>query len=341
MRTTIFEGNFFDIGRQQGVIYSKNGMDLKRIKISPKLFQAQLDIYKKYYPELLEEFEGMTLGGNFDKNKLIYNFICGEILWYTRKFNFKKACTIFGVKNNNGVFIGRNYDWAPITEKIFEVYKIINPMRNSFVAITDMGIDSEAETKPKYLYYNADDAINDKGLFISLTFAYNNKWSYGLSCIHMTKLIAETCSTLNEALKVFEKVPLCCPKNFFIADKDGEMAVVEHTSKKFKIIYPKNNVLIKTNHYIDPELAEEDTVLYDEPTHNTFIRYYETLQRVNKYKDNFRFSTIIKISGDKNSCICQDSPNIRTIWSLALDVKKTKYKLYWNLLGNRKSKVII
>ena len=315
-------------------------MSFENVKINPKIYENQLKVYKKYYPEMLQELEAMAESGNFNKDKLIYSFLCDEILWYKDKFNPKKACTIFGVKSKNGIFVGRNYDWLPIAEKFFEAYKFDNPKRNAFIALTDMGIGIGAEANPKEMYYNADDVINNKGLFVGITFAYTDKWSHGLSCIHMTKLIAETCSTTKEAIKVFEKIPLCCPKNFFIADKNGDMAIVEHTSEKFKVRYPKDDVLIQTNHYVDPELANEDTVLREVPYHNTFIRYYETLQKINFKKDKFNFSDIIKVLGAPNSYTCQNFPGVKTIWTLALDMKNQKYKLFWDLFGKRKEKVL-
>lgn len=336
-----FKGSFLEIGKQQGRVYKKNGMSFKNIKINSKLFQNQLRIYKNHYPELLEELKGVAEGGGFDEEKVIYKFITEELRWFTKEFNLKKACTIFGVKNKEGVFVGRNYDWRPVVEKIFEVYKVKNNERNNFIAITDMGVGYDLSiVKPKYFFYNADDTINDKGLFIGLTFAYNDKWSYGLSCVHLIKLVAETCTTVDDALNVFKKTPLCYPKNFFIADRFGNMAVVEHTSKRFKILHPKNNVLIQTNHYVDSELAQEDTVLSEVPTHNTFLRYYETLQKINARKEKFQLSDIIKILGNTKSYVCQNHKKIKTIWSLALDMKKKKYKLYYNLFGKRKEKLL-
>lgn len=332
----IFDGSFYEIGHQQGKIYSENGMNFDSVKIDLDLYNKQLEIYKKHYPELLEEFEGMASGGNFDKEKLTYNFITGELFYFRDRFSLDKACTIFGFKNGDDLFVGRNYDWLPQTEQLFEVYKVVNPDRNSFIAITDMGADSVATSKPKFLFYNADDAINDKGLFIGLTFAYADEWSYGVSCIHMTKLIAETCTTVADAIKIFEKVPLCGPKNFFIADQNGDMAIVEHTSKKFKVVWPKDNILIQTNHYVDDELAKEDTVLKHVPYHNTFIRYYETFQKINFEKGNFNSGSAIKILGRQGSYTCQNFPDVKTIWTLSLDMTSRKYRIYWNTSGSRK-----
>lgn len=335
MNTKIFKGNFFEIGQQQGEIYKSNGMSFDKVKIDPILYKNQLEIYTKHYPDLLEEFRGMAKGGNFDEEKLIYDFITSEIYYYRKEFNLDKACTIFGYKTQKNLFVGRNYDWLPETKKIFGVYKVLNPERNSFVGVTDMGIGSPATAKPEYFFYNADDAINDKGLFMGLTFANADEWSYGISCIHMTKIIAETCETVNDAIKVFEKIPLCCPKNFFIADKNGDMAIVEHTSRKFKVIYPENNILIQTNHYVDSELAREDKVLKRFPRHNTFKRYNETLEEINHGKDNFSINTPIKILGKPGSYTCQNFPGIKTIWTLSLDMTNQKYKIYWDISGER------
>jgi|SRR3989344_1905186 len=338
MNIKIFKGNFFEIGFQQGKIYRAHGMNFDKVKIDPVLYKKQLQVYKKHYPELLEEFRGIAKGGNFDEEKLIYEFVAGEIIYYYKDgFSLDKACTIFGYKAKNNLFIGRNYDWLPETEKIFEIYKVINPKKNSFIAVTDMGIYSSAKATPNYFYYNADDAINDKGLFIGITYAYADQWSYGISCIHMTKLIAETCETVKDAIKVFEEVPLCFPKNFFIADKHGDMAIIEHTSKKFKILYPKDNILIQTNHYVDEELAKEDTVLKRIPIHNTFLGFYETLQKINLERSKFNLDSIIKILGRKGSYTCQNFPRIKTIWTLALDMTNKKYKIYWNISGKREA----
>lgn len=338
MRIKTFKGDFFALGKQQGRIYKQNGMNLRRVKIDPKLFRKQLQIYKKYYPELLEEFEGMAEAGNFDKDKLIYNFITGQIISYVNRFNLRKACTIFGVKSKGGIYVGRNYDWHPVTDRVFQIYKVANPQKNSFIAFSDMGIGGPADSSPKYHFHDADDAINDRGLFIGLTFAFADKWAYGLVSTHIIKLIVETCTTVDDALKVFNRVPVCCPKNFFIADKNGDMAVVEHTSRRFRVLYPKDGVLVQTNHYVDPELAKEDTVLIHVPSHNTFLRYAEALQKINAKKDKFKFRDVIRVLGTPGTFVCQNNPKIKTIWSLALDMKNGKYKLYWDIFDKRKVK---
>jgi hypothetical protein len=116
------------------------------------------------------------------------------------------------------------------------------------------------------------------------------------------------------------------------------MVVIEHTSEKFKILEPENDILIKTNHYLHPELRKEDEVLKRNPSTTSFLRYFEAFQKLTSKKDSLKFGDIIKILGDKKSSLCQNTPRIKTIWSLALDMGRKKYKIYWNLHKKRKEK---
>lgn len=330
----IFKGSFFEIGKQQGEIYRQNGLDLTSIKVNRKIVAEQLKIYKKLYPELLEEIEGIAVGGNFDKTKLLHVYLAIEIVGFANRFKMPLSCTIFGVKNNNGTFVGRNLDWLPITEKVMEPYKREAEGCYKILAVSDMFIGSPSDVKHKFLLYDAIDVINEKGLFVGITFAYGNTWSYGLSWKELTRIIGERCATVDEALDIFKNIPVSVPKNFFIADKKGNMAVVEHNSDKYRVVYPKDDVLIQTNHYLNPELSKIDRVLVETPFHNTFIRYYETLQKVNLVKNNFQLLDVIKILGNSNFYVCQNH-EIRTIWTLALDMERRKYKLYTDVVGNK------
>ena len=330
MKSAVFRGNHYEIGRQAGATLLKNPEQLLDVPFDEKLYRAQLDVYREYYPEILEELRGMAEGGGFDEKELVFLFICGEIIFFTDRMKIPVGCTIYGIRNRNGAFVGRNYDWSPEAENQVAWLTWLNPEKNLYTGFTDLGPGSNT----------AEDTINEKGLYIGLTFANNHRWSYGISNIHICRLVAETCATVDEALTVFEKVPLCCPKNYFVADRSGDMAVVEHTSERFKVLYPKNDILIQTNHYIDPELAQEDMMLADVPVSDTYLRYYETLRKLNMQKDKFKYSSVIKLLTEPNTHVFEDLPGVRTLWSLALDMKNSHYKVYWNLIGRRCTRLV-
>jgi predicted choloylglycine hydrolase len=331
MKTAVFRGNHREIGRQAGVSFLKNPYQFFDYPFDDNLYRSQMEIYQKHYPELLEEIKGIAETINIDFKKIVYLLICSEIQFFTDLLKIPRGCTIFGIRNKKGVFVGRNYDWEPSAANNIVGHTFINSERYSYESFTDTGIGSNM----------AEDAVNDRGLYIGLTFADNHKWSYGLSSLHICRLIAETCTTVDEALAVFSRVPMCCPKNYFIADKAGDMAVVEHTSKRFKILYPKNDILIQTNHYVDPGLAEEDMALRDTTLTDTFLRYYETLQRLNMQKEKFGYPDIMKLLTQSGSYVFHNHPNVRTLWSLALDMKNSHFRVYWNLTGRRRTRLLV
>jgi predicted choloylglycine hydrolase len=332
MKKRILKGNYFEIGKQQGKIYRENGLSLDKIKVNKELLKKQLKVYKKYYPEILEELNGIAKAGKFEKDKIFSIYLTGEIFWFRKKLNIQN-CTIFGIKNKNGCFTGRNLDWVPITSKVMEIYTKEIENKNKFIGISDMLISSKYDVKNRYLFHDTIDAINEHGLYTGITFAYCEKYNFGLSFKDINKYIMEHCSTVSEAISIFKKIPLSVPKNFFIADTRGNMAVVEHTSEEFRVLYPENNVLIQTNHFIHDDLKKYESVLKQKPDHNTFIRYYKTLQKINQNKENIDFQDIFDVStASFQNC---EQYNIKTIWSLALDMKNKKYKMFTDVFNKK------
>ena len=333
MRT--FKGDSFTIGLQQGLLYKQNGMNLNGVVIETGLYKKQKEIYAKFYPEQLEEIEGVAKGGGFDIDKCIYSFIKGEIRFYKKRVS-PSACTIFGIKNGKGFFVGRNYDWIPAAHSSFQAYKVIPKGRKSFIGVTDMGITAPTDGPGDYRFL-PEDTINDHGLYIGLTFATTNQWSYGISSLLMLKYVAERCKSVTDALNLFKKTPVCCPKNFFIADKKGNMAVVEHTSKEYRVILPQNNMLIKTNHYLSPDLASKDTVLTRSPGHNTFLRYYEILQALNLYESSFTHPKVKTLLRKTGSHVFEREKGNNTIWTLSMNMEEQIYHLYSGQKSNRRA----
>ena len=332
-----FSGNYYEIGRQMGQVYRKNGAIDNPAPIDQELYQNQLKAYEKYYPAFLEELKGIAEGGGYDPERSIASALTGEIFFFRNMIGLGRSCTIFGYRKEGNLFVGRNYDWLPMPGNLFETYRVNHNDANSYFAVTDYGLVDPKRTEPQYRAFLPEDALNDQGLFVGITFSFAYQWGYGISSIHLVKLIAETCASVEDALVLFERVPACCPKKYFIADRQGNMVTVEHTAKRFKVVYPKENTLIQTNHYIDSELAKEDTVLQKIPFHNTFIRYYETLQRIALQREHFNFDSILWILNGPGTYTLQNLPDIQTIWTLALDMTNQKYKIYWDLFGEKLS----
>ena len=319
-----------------GLYYRDLGTTILKPEIDKKLYKNQLDLYNKFYPKKIVQLKAIAKSAGFIEEYFIYNNICSDIVWHKAMNEPQKGCTIFGLENAAGVFVGRNYDWKPGTEKHFKVFNSKNSDAFDYIGITDMDYFKKSDATKHHLFYDIDDAINEKGLYIGLTFAYHDGIQNGLSPIHMNQLIAETCATVDEALAVFNKIPLAVPKNFFIADAKGDMAVVEHAGSKYKILKPVNGILIQTNHYNDPELAKEDTVLKRNELSTTYKRYAEALEILTINKERIHQIGLERILKDPDSNILENNNKIKTIWSLSLDMKARNYRLYWNFFDGLK-----
>jgi predicted choloylglycine hydrolase len=340
MRKYILKGSYFEIGKQLGKHYEKTGLTVDHVKINKTIYKNQRKIYEKYYPNFLKELKGMSIGGNFDLQKLEYYFIASGYESYKNKLSKKESCSIVGYKFKNNLFVGRNYDWVPIDETVFQVYSRQSKDCLNYIGISDMNILDKKDIIYHHLLYNVIDAINSKGLYIGITFGYNFNYKYGLDWSHFVKLISETCSSVKEALKLIKKIPLSTPKNFFIADKFGDVVVVEHVAKTYKLIYPQDNLLIHTNHYLDASLKKKELVLKKAPTNSTYVRYYEILQKINQYKNNFSQKDITKIMDNNKLEVLQKEKTRQTIWTLSLDMTKKKYFIYTNLFGKKKKSLL-
>lgn len=330
MEVKTFKGSPTEIGIQLGEAYRDLGLTLGWVKkINDDLLKEQIKIYTKYYPEMIEEVLGIARGAHFDEENTLLHFLTCDIYWHQRQFVTPNSCTIFGVKNSNGAFVGRNYDWHPSSENMWELYMVKQRGRYPVLATTDMA--TAPISNPEKTFYYASDAINNYGFYIGMTYASSNEWSFGVSVFHIARFIAERCKTVEEAIKLFDIVPVCTPKNFFMADKNGDMAVIEHTSQEHRVIKPSNGILIHTNHFLNSELAEDEKVDAKSTTHT---RYNRALKSIEPLKDKFAFHNILEVLS--NDEVYENSKDSKTLWSLALDLKSGKKVLFWNLTGEAK-----
>ncbi len=158
-----------------------NGTNLDGVKVNQKIIGEQIKIYQKYYPERIEELIGISEGSGFNKEKVFQIYLATELVRFSKRIKKPLACTIFGVKNKQGVFIGRNLDWLPVTEKVMEVYRQEAIGKYKLLATSDMFIEGEEDVSRKFLFYDAIDVINEKGIFVGIISAYSDNCSYGFS----------------------------------------------------------------------------------------------------------------------------------------------------------------
>lgn len=324
----IFRGRtYYDIGRQKGIhFYKKNKFKLRNMTIRESIYKQQLGMYKKYYPELLNEIRGIANETGIDLKKLTYGFICDEMIHQKHS-----GCSIF---NYNGL-LGRNYDWSAGIRETSGIYKVVHineegkdvsPL-HSFIFVSDgYGYDSKFYDK-KHSILSGDDYINDVFLYIGYTYAYSTKMSFGLLWSDYMRLMSETCTTIGDVIKFLRKVPNAIPKNIFITDSTGDSIVIEHNSGfDYKIFRPMklgagdDTLLIHTNHFLYKMYGKK----YDTGGSNGFSerRYNAIYNLCKELKPKSLIDIKLILDDDLVYDLYRHKPE--TIWQLMLDLKHKK-----------------
>lgn len=327
-----FTGTYTEFGEYLAKKLAERNHDFDT-RVNRRTLNKQLKIYKKYWPELLEESKSVANFLNMSEDGILYDEIASTIDHQKRRteaFHDAKttACTIFAIHEHGKTFVGRNYDWDPSARDYFQNYDLKIGDSYRYFAFSDEGTYPRHVRSRTWKLY-MEDAINEHGLYIGLTASKLREkyWNYGFSSYHMIRFVAEHCRTTKEALAVFRKIPVAVPKNFLIADKSGDIAVVEHAARSYQVLRPKTfagaEYIVHTNHCLDPDYAKIDPVLQTNPGTNTFLRYAEADYLIRNQLPDYDFTDTGRILRNSHYVYNND-----TIWSLALELSEPRLTYY-------------
>jgi len=332
-KTLSFKGNHKEIGEQIGEQYKKWGK--KEVYIAPyanSYYPEQLKIYQKWFPQFIEYLEGVVKAMNISKDKVLTSYLTGFLSSsHTKPFS---QCSALAFKNGGGVFVGRNYDWVESSEKISSLlnYEFTDNSANNFTAITDMATWKIGKPVPQHDFViMTDDAWNNKGLYISLNGAPGKNANIGMCVTHVIQCVVEQCTTTKEAIKLISQLPINQTKIFTIADKSGDLAVVEKSLEKGCFIRKSNEMIFTTNHYNHPKLILENLSIFaDIPFHATFGRYHYLEYNLLKNKDYLDLDKILSLLTKppvQQNWRGVDNGDTVTIWTYGLNLTTGKYKI--------------
>ncbi len=322
MNIISLSGDYYEVGYGLGKMLKsriKNIPQYKKIKknfipIVEKDVEENISIVEKHFPEFLRELNGFcdATGFDFEVHKKI---LSGRS---------KGSCSIFGIKNKDNLFVGRTYDWMKGINDLCTFSFVNNKEAFSSISCSDMLLLPHHKMNYRNLWPGPEDGINERGLFIGLTFAHVKEQQAGLPCFLVIQRILDKCKNVDRAVSFLKKVELQYPHNFFVADKSGKMRIVECTLKEREVVRPEKNILIKTNHFTHPNLKEKDKVFEDSVKRYSYIE--KTLE-----KSKPSLEVIKKITRNKKSGVCCSSGGQETLWSWVMNISKGNY---WLCPGN-------
>lgn len=319
-----FKKSHYEAGVNWGKLLYNNGKIISNnhtFKITEerrKFAKECLPIYAKYYPEILEEIKGLAKGQNSSYEDF-YTFLLSMYC-----FEFNNHCTCMVVKDDNNILFGRNSDFLVSLEKLYMncLYNLDNVY--AFNGNTTAFIEME-------------DGINEYGFAIGLTFIYPTIIKAGFNAGMLVRYLLEKCKTTDEAISLLKSVPIASQQTLTIADRTGNIVIVECNCEEIEIIRPNKdgNFVTTANEFNSMKMKKFNNYEVDDwKAKERYLVAYNTLK---EYKNNYSFHLVKDILSGKYGFMCQydRKTDADTVWSVIYDIKNNDI---YRVEGNPKKK---
>lgn len=246
------KGSHYEIGQEIGRIIQKAGysppiLPPERVELAEEC----ANLVQKYTPSLWEELEGVQKGGDFQDR----NIVQFELTLLPLPRN---GCTIFAVApeftSSGKTLFARNYDWELSFHDLFTFIKTYPKDALSSLGCTDLVVGRYG-------------GINEAGLAIGLTAISGYPHDKPGIALHLaTRWILDNCSSTREAVSFMKRIPHFRGNNYLIADREGEIVLVEGSPEKVRVTPAKDGLAFAANRFQSAEMLELEDEKWANPT---------------------------------------------------------------------------
>lgn len=308
-----FKNSHYEAGYRYGDLLYKHGKAIREndtfivTRERKEFADACLPVYKKYYPEVLDEIKGLA-DGQRSPHEDFYTFLLSMYC-----FEFSNRCTCFAFKDDEHIVFARNSDFLVKLEKLY---------MNCLYALDGTYAFNGNTTA----FIEMEDGINEYGLAAGLTFVYPVIKNAGLNSGILVRYILEKCKTTEEAIACIRALPIASQQTISVIDNTGAMAVIECNCRRIEIIRPTagDNFIAATNGFHSGKMKLYEKHGIDDWRSD---ERYEVARTA--LKENRRcFSTELaeSILKGRFGFMCQydRKTGADTVWSVVYDVKHKK-----------------
>lgn len=181
---------------------------------------ACLPTYRRYFPTILEEIEGIALAQNCDPELL------QAVLFSMYALPPELHCSCFAISQGGQVLLGRNSDFYTALEE-----------ENKAVEYRLSG-STPAVLGHTTAFAELEDGVNAHGLAAGLTAVCPTVPRPGLNAGLLLRLLLETCRSVEEAVTLIRGLPLASAQTLTLADASGRVALVECCPERTEVCFP-------------------------------------------------------------------------------------------------------
>lgn len=295
-----FKGSHYQAGLKYGLKLKNNRgyIDEKLKNINSKMMNFGLKstlICKKEYPEFLNELKGISDGLEVDFN------VFSSFIFCMYNFTFNNFCSCFAFRDSENIIFGRNSDFLSALKKLCD--SCFYHLNSSYSFIGNTTAMSEIE-----------DGVNEFGFAAGLTFVYPSSIKPGLNGGVIVRCLLESCKNVKEGIEKLKNLTISSSQNILMADRYGDMALVECNCENINIIRQKNNFLCCSNDFNSTEMKMYNCNLED----NIFSKQrYKTMYNalLKQKKSTFLYASYILKGKYGFMCDYDKMLKIDTLWS--------------------------
>ena len=312
------KGEHYDMGVRRGTIFNRCG-----VKFPLQLDSFQLNhgiqsekILRQFFPEVCLETEGFSRTLQIDYKTFMSWLLCMGCCMYNLERNVPvevRGCTAFAFSQNGNVIYARNNDLPPYLEKL----------SNSELYSPDGGHRFNITTSS---FINGEEGLGDCGLAVAMTFVATNLNDIrpGFNSPFIVRYLLEKAHCVENALELLHELPVSSNCNILLADRTGEMAVVECTPHIKRIRRPVESSGVKivctVNNFTSDEMRSYD--FSDGDVYNSRERYNVVMRTVPTFSGENVIEDVQKLLSGDYGFMCQyNDPHFKTVWSSIFNLK--------------------
>lgn len=289
---TFYEDFFFEL---KGVDKSNESSANDFRLMLENLSDGFAEIVRKHFPKFDVEISAMAKSANLKEWQIYLLNARTEIyrkLAQEKINNSPGECTALYFPQSK--LLGQNWDWHPKLEELCVVVKITDLAKRSIVMLTEPGIIGKI-------------GLNSEGLGVCLNILFSECEIKGVP-IHILLRAVLECSSVIEARKLIESLPMGTTSNLLIADSSGNAVDLELHGEKVISAVLDGGELIHTNHYI----GQEDSASASLPG---------SIQRLKRAKELFSEQSLNGVRGMRTILSDKEQTNfpICRSYSMGLD----------------------
>lgn len=315
-----FTATHYEAGYKWGSLLLKNGKKLDHcptFELTEDKYKFARECateYKTYFPEILEEIQGIADGNEVPVETL------HALLFCMYCFEFDNKCTCFACSTENEILFARNSDFLVSLEKLYMncLYRL------------EGGYGFNGNTTA---FVQMEDGVNQHGFAVGLTFVYPHMRKPGLNAGMLLRYLLEKCKTTAEAIEKLRTLPIASAQTLTIADKSGEIAVVECNPREMEVIRPHTgeSFVATANNFNSEKMRPYRNSDIDDWRSDE--RYQTACTALKHNKDGYTVAFAENVLSGKYGFMCQydRKQNADTVWSVVYDLKR---KQIWRVEGN-------